>query len=194
MNPLRSALLDHVRSHPALQVSDILKFIHQSAFGCEHMAPSPDTALQRICEEWEKCKGRCVPLVEALDGDCARVSLSALDAGLAPATLAKAFSVSSHPVANGRESAEEKLELALSLAREGELPVTWKALEDAARAWRNDGYPACRHSDAFKAAYSPAYRVVDRRFSDILDLLIAIDTALRSKRRVIRSMGGSFRS
>ena len=48
------------------------------------------------------------------------------------------------------------------LAAAGTLPFAVSEVEDRLREAAGRGYPAVRHSDAYRAAYQPAYRVVDR--------------------------------
>ena len=42
----------HCQTYPKLQVQDILKFLHQSTFGCEHLVSSLETATEYIEKEY----------------------------------------------------------------------------------------------------------------------------------------------
>jgi hypothetical protein len=48
----------------------------------------------------------------------------------------------------------------LALAEAGELPFSKKALAETLSRWEAAGKPLFRHSETYRAAYAPAYRVV----------------------------------
>ena len=53
-----------------------------------------------------------------------------------------------------------KLEILKELVGEGRLPFDSQALEEYLDQYANMGYPAVSHSEAYRTAYRPAYRVV----------------------------------
>ena len=56
--------------------------------------------------------------------------------------------------------------------------------------WRAAGCPPCHHSEEFRAAYAPAYRVIRREYVRLLPLLSALDRRLAEKSRVIAALEG----
>ena len=48
----RKLLIMHVQKYPDLEIRDLLKFLHQSAFGCEHMITSAENATEGIKREY----------------------------------------------------------------------------------------------------------------------------------------------
>ena len=60
--------------------------------------------------------------------------------------------------------------------------------------WRKNGFPACRHSEEYRAAYRPAYRVLHRTYVRLLPLLAAIDRALAENPRVLLAIEGGAAS
>ena len=75
-------LEEHINTYPKSKIEDIFKFLHQSAFGCEHLVSSFDVALSRIESEKASLLLNTSPFVEKLDGDYSRVSLHYLMNGL----------------------------------------------------------------------------------------------------------------
>ena len=184
-------LLKHYQSYPQLQMQDIFKFIHQSAFGCEHMVSSLDAATDYIRAEYETADLSDTPLVVPLDGAYSRVYLTYLDNGLSAQTLGKLFYLSAKAETNGKADAENKLSVAAELVRQGKLPYSAESFEEAAEKWKADGYPAVHHSDIFRNTYKPAYRVIANIFVPFLPLFAKLDQILASGTVNLAIEGGS---
>lgn len=167
-----------------LQIRDLLKYVFQSSFGCEHMISSDTDVISYIRREYESVKADGEPRTDELDGAYARVHLSWLNGGLRPETLGWLFLHSAKKEKNGREVLTEKLNVAGEMIREGALPLDAEAFFREVIAWRDAGYPAVRHSEIFRAAYRPAYRVIAIEYVRLLPLLSEIDRALDLGRSV----------
>lgn len=173
------ALRTYCAACPGLEIRDVLKYLHQSFFGCAHLVEDFDRALKWVKEEAEVSASDTLPCVEALPGNYSRVHLKALDDGLSPETLTNLFVLSAQPAAPGASEALEKaLEEFISLAARGLVPFEADAVTQAVTAWKAAGYPACRHSEAFRDRYHPAYRVVRNDFIKFLPLFCRIDRLL----------------
>lgn len=166
-------ILAHCASHPQAQPTDIFKFLHQSTFGCEHLLASPEAAVEYIKTEAATMENT-EALVEPLDGEFCRVGLRYLKEGLRAETLGQLFFLSAKP-SGSVAVLEEKLAVAEQLAAEGRLPFDQTAFAAALAPWKAAGYPALHHSEAFRATYRPAYRVIAKRFLPFLPLLAEID-------------------
>lgn len=184
----RAALEDQCARYPALTVQDLLKFLHQSTFGCGHLVESSSGGLAALRAEAAACPSRSG--AEPLDGGFCRVHLGALQDGLSPETLWRVFVLSSREPQGTVEELEGRLAVLLDMAREGALP--WGVEETAAAVsrWREAGFPMQHHSESFRAAYAPAYRVVHRRFAALLPLLSAIDRKMAASTPVIAAIEG----
>lgn len=184
-------LITHCRSHPELQIQDVFKLLHQSAFGCEHFVSSLCTATSHIAEEYYDLRDKNASLIEPLDGDYSRVPLSYIDRGLSAETLGRLFVASSKPEPNGMAVLLEKLEVTKQLICDGLLPFSKEEFDEALGNWKNSGYGALHHSDTFKASYQPAYRVINNRFVPFLPLLAELDKRLKNGRVILSVEGGS---
>ena len=187
----KNALLKHCKNYPLLQVQDIFKFIHQSAFGCEHLLTDHQHILQRICTEAEENKSKAQDLIEPLDGDFCRVHLSVLQNGLQAETLAKLFMLSAQPVATAKEELQSKLQILLLLCENRQLPFDANQVQKEIALWRQNGFCACRHSEVFRTAYDPAYRVIKNEYARLLPLLTRTDTLLKNGKLHIAIDGGA---
>lgn len=186
-------LLEQLSRHPASQLQDLRKTLYQSAFGCGHLVEDPSAAADWIRREAAE-SASADQEVERLDGPWSRVPLGMLADGLTPETLAAAFAASAAIPGEDTHGLEQRLETLLSLIREKKLPFSLSDAEAEINAWRAAGYPACHHSDAYRAAYRPAYRVLHKRYVRLLPLLAAIDHALASKPRVLLAVEGGSAS
>ena len=166
--------------YPLLQVQDVFKFIHQSAFGCEHLLTDFQAVLQRIQAESEANPAEKQNPIEQLDGDFCRVHLSVLQDGLQPQTLAMLFMLSAQPVANAENAVKERLRIFLSLCENGELPFSAKEVQKQAEKWQANGFCALHHSDTFRNAYKPSYRVIKKEYARFLPLFAEIDRRLKN--------------
>ncbi len=186
-----SILLDHFKKYPLLDIQDIFKFLYQSTFGCEHMVTSETEAEKRICDEFKNVTNNCEDHIEELDGDYCRGSLSLLSDGITPKTLAKLFCLSSKKESALASELEIKIECARALIIEGALPLDLEAFDRELSKWKACGYPSIHHSDRFKKAYSPSYRVISKEYIPFLPLLTMIDKMLLRGKARIAIEGGS---
>ncbi len=175
----KKGLLAHCAQYPLLQVQDVFKFIHQSAFGCEHLLTDLQAALQRIQAEADDNQTVIQNPVELLDGDYCRVHLSVLQDGLQTETLARLFMLSAQPVENAENAVKEKLQIFLSLCENGALAFSAKEVQKQAEEWQANGFCALHHSDTFRKAYKPSYRVIKKEYARLLPLFIEIDRRLK---------------
>ncbi len=180
----RELLLKHYQKYPLLQAEDIFKYLFQSAFGCEHLVSDHAAALNYIKKECEST--RSVPTLDELDGEYTRVHVSCL----APETLASLFCLSAKKE-DGLAALEEKLEIAKELVAGGSLPLDGEEFAKKLAAWREKGYPALHHSEAFREAYHPAYRVISNKYAKFLNLFSEIDSLLANGGAIIAIEGGS---
>ncbi len=189
-------LLAQCGRYPALRPQDLLKALHQSVFGCGHFVTDEAAGLRLLQTELSSLpSGNAGPGLETLDGGFCRVHLRYLaESGLAPRTLFRLFTLSAASPAGNAAALEEKLSCLLSLAREGRLPFSYEETAGAVQAWREAGFPACRHSEEFRQAYAPAYRVLRQEYVWLLPLLSGLDRQLAKKERTILAIEGGSAS
>ena len=181
-------LAEHFMKHPGCEIQDIFKFIHQSAFGCEHMVSSLEKAIEYIKREYEK--GIAQADIEILDGEYSRVPLSYIDKGLSPETLGKLFYLSAEFV-DGKKALIKKLDAVRELTEEKVFPFDKAELENAVNEWAEKDFSALHHSEKFREEYKPAYRVISNRFIPYLPLFCELDKRLKEGGAILTIEGGS---
>lgn len=188
---IKAALVCHCKKYPNLQLRDLFKYIYQSSFGCEHLISSPEAVEDYIRKEAEHCISAVGEPIESLDGDYCRVHLDVIREGLSASTLAKLFYLSAGHVEDGRERLLEKLSVLSEVVEEGGIPFEKEAVTEALKEWRDADYPACHHSETFRAAYAPAYRLIKKEYAVFLPLFLRIDRMLQEGRVNLAIEGGS---
>jgi uridine kinase len=190
----RKNLLLHILKYPKLQARDVLKFLYQSAFGCEHLLTSLEDAIDDIAKEYEEMKPKGEALPEPLDGDYSRVHLACLNEGLSVQTLGKLFVLSAKNEPEAIAKLQQKLSVAKTLADEGTFPFSLDAWELAFTDWLINGYSAVRHSETFRQTYRPSYRVIANKFVPFLPLFAKIDDLLQKEGHVTLAIEGGSAS
>ena len=186
----KKLLMEQYDAYPAMQIRDVFKFLHQSAFGCEHLVSSLEKAVSYIKEEYEGIDCTQSKRIEPLDGDYSRVPLTLLADGLSADTLSKLFYMSAKKE-DGAALLKEKLNAARELIAEKHLPFDADAFDRAADEWEGEGFPAVRHSDAFREAYKPAYRVIANAYVPFIPLFAELDRRLAKGPVRLAIEGGS---
>lgn len=165
------AVQHQLQSHPSIRPQDLFKLCYQAARGAEHLLADPAAAQQYLLREWEVTPADPdYPLYEWLSPQVVRVNLAGWKAcGLLPQWLFGMFAASARPL-SGDDRLEEYLRQAGQLAvQTGHFtaPQWQTALEE----YRAAGMPAVHHSEAYRAAEKPAYRIVSSRYLRVLPVL-----------------------
>lgn len=166
---MKQLLLEHLQKYPMMQPQDLFKLLYQSEFGGGHLIADRQRALGYLRNEIDSVRGMPERGLEDIGGGLMRLYLPAEN--LRPETVLGLFLETCTP----RGSLESMLKK-LSLL-EGMFP----AMRPEIDAYRAEGCPMQRHSETYRAAYSPAYRLVPAAAKEFLALFEAIDRLLREK-------------
>lgn len=151
---------------PNMEPADAAKLCYQAARGGEHLLTDPQGARRYFDREFEAVPPREGPMCVPISRETSRVDLGAWKGeGLPGAWLFGLFQASAALEQGGEERLRELLDAADRVLTD--LPG-WA--EFAAR-YRAAGMPSLHHSAAYRAAYGPAYRLVDARFLRLLPVL-----------------------
>lgn len=152
----------HAERYPLMQPQDAVKLLYQSEFGGGHMISSPSASLKRLEEEYAHTSQTDAPLTESIGGGIVRVNLGALDAnGVSVVELNDVFVRSSAMVKGSMTKFTEKLGRLQDMQnRCGIFAFSADELAAYLRKYAEGGFPPVSHSDVYRKAYCPAYRVV----------------------------------
>lgn len=165
-----TALLDFAipkwKTDKATRIEDAYKYLYQATLGGEHAVPSREAAKKWLDSEWQNLGEpiRNEPTWEHLcpDGSIGRLNLRPFkDSGGKADDLLNAF------LASAREYKSEPskftdawTELGKRLEKQGFDRLTHKTWKWLDGDMKEKNYPAIHHSDEYKKANRPAYRIL----------------------------------
>ena len=164
-----SALIEqHLERYDKLAISDIYKLLHQAALGSSHATDSKENILASLEKEVSTLKdGAEEPLVDPIspDGKLARIHLRPYTASnYSLSALSDAF----HKTANEHQGSLHKLEkfcaCFVELSVTGYAQLSHRDVAAFIEKIKIDSYPTVRHSETFRLASQPAYRIIHLDF------------------------------
>lgn len=164
MDTLEQILRAHARKYPAMEPTDGVKLLYQNTFGGGHLIRDMQACKQMLLREYENTPQiSAAPLLEDIGNGIVRVMLGSLEeSGYTPEELADAFIRSSQICCGTMEDFLPKLELLRKLTAEGVFAFSSRELDAYLETYKQAGYPMVSHSEAYRQAYKPAYRIVLR--------------------------------
>lgn len=155
-------ILEHVERYPAMEVVDLYKLLHQATLGSEHAVRNRDEASSWLESEIAALgDGPVEAVVDRIGSRFARVHLRPfLTGGGDAGRLLDSFVKTANDGHAGVQQLECGLAVAAALAATGRLPWTAADVAGYATDRAGDGFAAVHHSDGFRDAYRPAYRVI----------------------------------
>lgn len=182
-----SHLIEYLKSHPACEAADIIKFCYQSVMGPGHMAPERGAAEARLTAELaESGKRQNEPEVTFLEGSAARVDI---DCAISPKSLAALFCLTAEGW--GKCSTDGVVKLLSAPETAPYLPFGMNELAQAVKKWQSDGCPAVSHSEGYKKAYRAHYRVINKAFIPYFGAIAAVENLERPAVIAVDGMCGS---
>lgn len=160
---MRSILLAHAARYPLMEPTDAVKLIYQNEFGGGHLIRDEKKCLEFLQNEYRSVpQSADTSLLEDIGNHFFRVNLAALNvSGMTADELGSAFIQSSRH-RGSMDSFLEKLSVLRSLTRSGLMPFSWEVLEAYLTDYEKTGFPPVSHSETYRNAYHPAYRVVSQ--------------------------------
>lgn len=171
---LRDILALHRRRYPLMEPTDYGKLIYQNEFGPEHMIESPEAVEERIVREWTAREDG--PLLkntftEDIGNRLFRFHLTGgYDIPVAAPLLARLFYRTAREHRGTAEVLKRKLALLVGTDISGMEP--W--LAEYIRA----GCPSLRHSETFRQAYGPHYRILRDEYAIYFPVLYQVEKCL----------------
>ena len=149
--------------HPSIQMQDIIKLCYQAVFGVEHMLADVERAKTYFMQEYEATAANSsLPLYEPISDDFCRVNIGAWKASrFAPEELFRLFVASASDKVPGTEADFDFcIKEAEKLIANGTFPFSLEEWSAYYAAYEKDGIRPVHHSDAYRLAEHPAYRLV----------------------------------
>lgn len=164
MKELESILLEHAIRYPAMQPTDAVKLIYQNEFGGGHLIRNEASCRDYLRREYNAMtKNDALPLWEDIGNGMVRVNLAALEESDLE-WLGTAFIQSAAEHRGNPDAFKEKLAVLRRLAGEAVFSFSAQELESYLTAYEVAGFPAVSHSQCYREHYSPAYRIILKRY------------------------------
>ncbi len=197
---MKSLLLKQYELYPKMQIQDIVKLIYQNEFAGGHLITNEIDSMEHLKEEcrslWQRhSANRKISIdkvFEEIGNGLCRLHLAALKSGVISLTTVNRFFVSTaNSISGSIQSFEEKLDVLRQCCKDRELLFPLNELEVYLHDYRSQGYPPVSHSDNYRAAYSPAYRIVRLEYRDFFEIFCRIDALLKVQNSVKVAIDGN---
>lgn len=189
MTELKAVLRRHAKAYPQMEPTDAVKLIYQNEFGGGHLIRDVQAVREYLRREYAAtAHDTAMPRFEPIGNGLARVHLAALNAEELDA-LAEAFIRSAGNHRGSLPGFLKKLETLEELTAAGAFGFGTEELQAYLAEYAGAGYPMVSHSEAYRTAYRPAYRVVAAPTA-FTQATAAIDTLLDSRERIVVAIDG----
>ncbi len=183
---LTRLLNTHLQRRPRMQAQDCYKLLYQREFGCGHLAPTLETAVAGLQSEAvqaaelngtaqlaERAADNTLPgTAEPIGNGLCRIYLDGVWSKEALRLLGRIFCASARTHAGDSARFAAALRLLAHWAQ-GVLPGTeLLALQQIQSTAAANGFFAVHHSQAYRDAYAPHYRVVRQCYADAWPVLL----------------------
>jgi len=162
---VEALLKEHVQRRPLMVATDVYKLLYQGVFGVGHILGAG--ARARLMDEAEAISLTDhpeEPLIEAVspDGSMVRVNLRPyLRRGLPLESLYEAM-LKTAEIEGDPDEFLEAWDIFKELIEDGKTSINRSDVEALDRAIEEEGVRPHHHSEAYREAYYPAYRVMRR--------------------------------
>lgn len=143
-----------------MQPVDAVKLLYQNEFGGGHLIRDPEGCLNYLRMEYAAVeKDDSIPLYEHIGNGIVRVNLAAVKAEELE-QLGIAFLRSADDHKGSLDRFKEKLKVLYKVTESGAFAFGTGELQAYLESYAASGYPMVSHSQAYRASYKPAYRII----------------------------------
>ena len=192
---IKKSLLDCAQTHRRARPQDYIKRIYQSEFGGGHLVDDGDKSLEWIRQEVAGLTPRQLraPYFDPFVGRFARMNLS-ISQKVSPPVINRVFVASAREAPEGAwPRMQEKFRILGLLIRDFPefFPFTLGDWDAAVEDYNQAGCGPLHHSEAYRRAYQPAYRVVRKEYGEYMSLFEGIQQGLEQKGTVNVAIDGN---
>ena len=166
-------LLYHFDSYPDMQPDDVYKMLYQGAMGVVHFIADPESAAAHLQREYAAVEADdTIPLIENVspDGEMVRVNLARVKAENGdPAVLFVMMMKTAREFQPSGAKLAALLDKTRIASEEGKIPLESGRFRGMLETLEGYDFPALHHSDIYREAYDPAYRVILRKYAAELE-------------------------
>jgi uridine kinase len=181
---IKAIILEHYDRYPKMQIQDIVKLLYQNEFGVGHLITNSAASLRRIKEEYAMLQQNTLiknNLFETIGNGLYRLNLSAVKhTNIAITTINQIFVNTGKLVMGSELGFEAKLSILQRCCQNEELPFPVNNINAYLSMLKTQGYPPISHSEQYRLAYAPAYRIVKSDYQVFFDVFHKIDLFMQT--------------
>ena len=161
---IKNYLTEHIKKHPSLMPQDVVKLCYQAAFGAEHLLSDVSAAKRYFDLEFDGVEAVDGELCEMISDEVCRVNLAvAKTKGIDHDMIFNAFVSSAKISQSGNDRFVGFLEEAEEVVRSGMCNFSLDEWREFLEKYEAAGMPAVHHSQRYRDAEKPSYRIVNRK-------------------------------
>ncbi len=152
----------HAKRYPLMQPADAVKLLYQRTFGVGHLIRDSRSFTERLLREiGETAPVPGIPLTEPIGNGFARIMLNSPDFDRAGCDILADCCIRTAAEFHGSmEDFLRDLDFLKAACRGHLFAFSPEDLEEYLAGYQAEGYPPVSHSQVYRDAYHPAYRVV----------------------------------
>ncbi|MHB8961632.1 MAG: uridine kinase family protein [Saccharofermentanales bacterium] len=185
---MKQVIRSQYNRYPLSDIRDLVKLIYQNEFAGGHLITDERASVELLEREMQEAASEdaasgSMPeaVFEEIGNHLCRLNLrAALQTGVSTATINRIFIYTANHRTGSMESFQQKLGMLREMCEDGELPFDTQEVDQYIGQYANAGFPAVSHSEGYRIAYNPSYRVVDQAFQKYFDLFVRLDGLLQS--------------
>lgn len=176
----------HYDNHPAMEVQDAVKLLHQHFCGPGHLISDSQLALDQLTAEYAATSSDpSAPLFDSIGNGLCRLNLAACKAqSIGIQTVARLLVLTSNFFTADEDGFMDALTHIYDLSFEP------NKVEEYLVRYHAQGCHMVSHSESYRQAYRPAYRVVFQYYVNILPAICAIEKAQAEQPRLRVAIDG----
>lgn len=165
MDELEKILRIHAKMYPEMQPADAVKLIYQNEFGGGHLIRDKEACRNYLHKEYVSVEhDPASARYTEIGNQIIRVNLSSLSESELD-WLGNAFIRSAWEHTGSLETFLGKLQTLRQLTQKSVFGFSVEQLEIYLREYEAAGFPAVSHSLTYRKAYSPAYRIILKKYA-----------------------------
>ena len=190
---LKNVVINTIKKHPESELQDILKMLYQNEFGPKHLAENEIECFKSLSSEINNIDyNENEELFEDIGCGALRLNLKAIPEGTDLNYINKIIVNSANEFNGTNEKLVVKFGLLVVMAQNNELPFDIQRVRDETNAFAKNGFKPISHSNVYKTRYNPSYRVISKKYRELVEAVIALRKVdFKEKHIVISIDGGS---
>ncbi|MBQ4103073.1 MAG: AAA family ATPase [Clostridia bacterium] len=192
---LKQIVIAHIKKYPEAELQDILKMLYQNEFGPKHLAENEIECFKSLSNEINNINyDESEELFEDIGEGALRLNLKAIPVGTDLNYINKLIVNSANDFCGTNEKLVVKFGLLVVMAQNNEIPFDIQKVRDETNAFAKNGFKPISHSEVYKERYSPSYRVISKKYRELVEAVIALRNVDFTKKHIVISIDGNSAS